>query len=281
MRGRGGVGLALLAAAAFGFANLAARTSSLPPLLLAASAYLLGGLMLSPSLRRLRVSGGDRWRLAAMGIVGGALAPALLFFGLRETRAVEASLLLTLEMVFTALLARLVLGERSTRRSLLGSALLFAAAVVVAARAQGEGASSLRGAALVALASLGWAVDNTLSARLVADHPPAALVSAKGLIGGGAALVAALVVGPMVVPSGPDALRILYVGVVAMGLSTFLFNRALQDLGASRTTALFLPGVALAGALGGAAFLHEPLGWEHAVAAALIVVGAPLAVGKS
>ena len=55
------------------------------------------------------------WLLATV-VFGGALGPALLMWGLTETTGSAASLLLTLEGVFTALIAWLIFREPFNRR---------------------------------------------------------------------------------------------------------------------------------------------------------------------
>lgn len=277
-RAGGGVGLALAAALLFGLVNVAAKGSTLSPLHLGGAAYLLAGLALAPFLRSASVERRDAPRVLAMALLGGALAPLALFAGLARTSATHASLLLTLEMVFTAILARAVLRERVTRRAALALLLLFAGALVVGASAVGPRDSNdpatLAGDALVALAALGWAADNTISADLAKRHKPHHLIALKGLIGGGAALLAAALFAraPVYVTS-ENVRAVAYIGLFGIGASTVLFYHALQRVGATRTASVFLPTTALAGVLGAAVLLGEPLRGLHVASAALAVAG--------
>src|SRR5207237_9144771 len=110
---------------------------------------LASGLLLAPFLRGFRLSARSRrpdlWKMAAMTLFGGALAPALILYGLQRTTAVHAGLLLTLELVVTGVLALLLLRERMSLRHGLGLAALLAAAIAVALADSGSGASSLLG----------------------------------------------------------------------------------------------------------------------------------------
>ena len=286
---RSGALLALLAALLFGLVSVAGRASALAPLLLGALAYLLAGIILAPTLRRVHIERRDWPKILAMGLVGGALAPALLFLGLAQATAVDASLLLTLEMVFTAILAAIFLRERAPPLAWVGIALLLASALLVAATSGArQGTTTWMGAALIAGAALGWGLDNTISTKLVgaaaqrgADTPSGAssaykphhLIALKGLIGGSAALAFALALGLR--PSVPLAeIRfVAYIGILGIGASTVLFYHALQRVGATLTTSLFIPASAIAGVLGGWLLLHEPISWIHGVAAALAVGG--------
>ncbi|MHB8605236.1 MAG: EamA family transporter, partial [Thermoplasmatota archaeon] len=85
-----GTVLALVAAVLFGLVNVVAKVSALDPLVKAGGAYLLAGLALAPALRGARVARADWPRVLAMALVGAALAPVALFFGLERTTAVDA-----------------------------------------------------------------------------------------------------------------------------------------------------------------------------------------------
>ena len=269
-----GVVLALFAAASFGLVNVAARGLPFHPLLLTGITYLLAGVALAPFLRGFRADRVDFVRILAMSLVGGAVAPTLLFLGLHRTSASSASLILTLEMVFTTILAAAFLGERARGRSLAGLALLFFASAIVAwTSAQGDAGTSLLGAILVASAALGWGIDNTLSARLVGSYKPHHILAVKGIVGGGSALAIALVLRASL-DAGPSAwARVAFIGLVGIAASVLLFYHALQRIGATRTSALFLPMTALAGVSGAALFLGERLLPQHAVAMLLVAAG--------
>ena len=269
-----GVLLALAAAALFGLVGVLAKGSALHPLWQGGLAYLLAGLLLAPFLRGARIAREDWPRVLAMGLAGGALAPALLFYGLRETTALNASLLLTLEMVFTALLAFLFLRERAKGRHALALLLLLASALLAAlAGSTQEGRSTLLGVLLVTGAALAWGVDNALSARLVGTYDPNHLLGVKGLAGGGALLLLALALRTPLALSPQDAARVLLIGALGIGGSVLLFYHALRHVGAARASATFLPASALVGAVAAALVLREPFGLLHLGALALLVGG--------
>src|SRR5207302_4669223 len=119
---------ALGAAALFGVSvPLAKRLApDVGPLMLAALLYLGAGLSLA-ALRAVRrqaaeapLRRADLPALAGLVLAGGAVAPALLLFGLRRSSGMAASLLLNLEAPLTALLAVALFGEQIGRRALLG-----------------------------------------------------------------------------------------------------------------------------------------------------------------
>lgn len=269
-----GVLLALAAALLFGLVNVAARASTVPPLVMSAYAYLLAGILLAPTLRGVRIGARDRPKVAAIALLGGALAPALLFYGLQRARASDASILLTLEMVFTAILAALFLRERVRPRAWLGVVLLFVGALLMALRtASASGETTLVGAGLVAAAALGWGVDNTLSAKLVGSYKPHQLLALKGLLGGAAGLAAALLVSEPLRVAPSELRNIAYIGILGVGASVLLFYHALRQIGATLTSSVFLPATALAGVMGAALLLGENLTRWHVLALGLAVSG--------
>lgn len=124
-----GGGLALLSAVLFGASTPLAKLllGGVHPVLLAGLLYLGSGLGLlalqawrAGSAAEAGLAGGDwRWLGAAI-LAGGIVAPVLLLWGLARTPAAAASLLLTLESVFTLSLAWILFAEPVDRRIGLG-----------------------------------------------------------------------------------------------------------------------------------------------------------------
>ncbi len=75
--------------------------------LLYAGAALVGALIRQPAEREARLRRSDGKRITLMAFFGAAVGPVALAWGLQHTSGTGASLMLTLEAVFTALLARL------------------------------------------------------------------------------------------------------------------------------------------------------------------------------
>ena len=272
-----GVSAALASALLFGFVNVVAKGGAIAPLLLSGLAYLVAGLMAAPSLRSFRPRAADLPVLLLMAAVGGVLAPAALFTGLQQATAVDASLLLTCEMVFTSAFAAVFLAERLRPLAAFGVVLLLGAAIAVAlGSARGEGASTLVGVFLVLGAALGWAVDNILGTRLMGRYRPVHMLAMKGLPGGAMAIALHLASGGGLGVAPDDWWRVLFIGGCGIGAAAFCFYVALRTIGATRTSALCLPTSALAGAMAGAIVLHEALRPLHAVAATLLMAGVTL-----
>ncbi|MGQ0534572.1 MAG: DMT family transporter [Methanobacteriota archaeon] len=279
LRSSHGAFFALGAAAFFGLLNVAARASDLHPLVLSASASLVAAAALSPFLRRGAFPRKDLPRLAGMVLAGGVAAPTILFFGLEQATAVDASFLLTTEMAFTALLAAIFLRERLRGARITGFLLLAGAALLVAGAAAGKApdaarsGSSLVGGLLVVASAFCWAVDNTVSASLSARHPPERLIALKTLLGGLITVELLLFAGaPLRLPAS-EVPTVLFLGLAGLAGSTLLFYHALRRIGATATVAMFLPTGALTGAVAGHLVLGEPVGWPHGLAAVFVIAG--------
>ena len=276
---RGGL-LAIAAAVLFGLSTPAAKAivGTVQPLLLAGLLYLGSGVGLGIAIllrqRRdgLRLTGADiPWLLATIAF-GGALGPALLMWGLTQTTGSAASLLLTLEGVFTALIAWVIFREPFNRRIGVGMAAIFAGAVLLALEAPSGHAGTL-GALAVAGACLCWAIDNNCTSK-IADVDALTLASIKGVVAGASNVALALIAGARF-PSAGLLVASSLVGFFGYGLSLVLFVLALREIGAARTGAYFSTAPFI-GAVIGLVALSEPLTFSIVCAGALMGFGAYL-----
>ena len=230
---------ALLFGASTPFAKL--LVGSVPPLALAGLLYLGSGLGLSVWLLARRSKPAklplrDVPWLAAAIAAGGIVGPALLMYGLARTEGATASLLLNLEVVFTAVMAWVVFRENVDRRVFIGMVAIAAGGVVLSWE-QIPRASSLSGPLLIAGACLAWALDNNLTRR-VSGGDAVVIAALKGLVAGCVNLGLALALGAYLPAPGAIALAGV-VGLVGYGISLVLFIMALRDLGTARAGAYF------------------------------------------
>ena len=239
---RGGL-IALMAAVLFGVSTPLVQRfgvgigSFTTAALLYAGAALIGALLRRPIEREARVQRGDAPRLALMALFGAAIGPVALAWGLQRTSGASASLMLTLEAVFTAVLARLWYHETLDRRVVLAMVLLtLGGMVLVVDRAEG-GASQMLGLLAVLVATAAWGVDNTLS-RSVADRDPGQVVMFKGALGAVATTLIAVVFGEPA-PGLWPALALIAVGATGYGLSLRFYLLAQRAFGAARTGSVF------------------------------------------
>ena len=239
-----GVREAVIAAVLFGAATpFASRlVGDASPQVIAGLLYLGSGLVLGASMllwpthRQAPLTRRDLPSLAGAVLFGGALGPLLLMVGLRTTAASTASLLLNLEVVFTAFIAWIVFHESIGRRVAVGFALIVTGGVIVSSA--GRGSFGVSSGAIAVIAACGcWALDNNLTQK-VAAKDPRQIACLKGLVAGSANLgIGALVGGSL--PSVVASISAMGIGVVGYGISLMLFVTALRSLGSARTGAYF------------------------------------------
>lgn len=182
-----------------------------------------------------RVRCGDWVRLALVSVFGVVGASSGVIFAQRYISAGVSSLLTTINPVFTALLAWLILGQKLTRRPAAGVALALAGFLIVLLLG-GPGArfsvTNAVGVLLMASSPLSWAAYTVLSKPLVGRYP-SAYVAAYGTILGALCLL------PLVTPTFLRAVAglsprgwgaALFSGVLAMAVSYLFWYRGLRVL---------------------------------------------------
>jgi drug/metabolite transporter (DMT)-like permease len=254
---RGGL-LALLAATLFGASTPLVQRFGVglgafsTAALLYAGAALAGALLRQPVEFEARLRRADTGRLLAMAAFGAVIGPVALAWGLQHTSGTSASLMLTLEALFTALLAWLLYRETMGRRVWSAMLLLLAGGSVLVLDQGRGGETGMWGLLAVLLATAAWGVDNTLS-RALAERDPGQVVLAKAAIGAAATTGLAIILGEPL-PSYAAALALLLVGATGYGLSLRFYLLAQRAFGAARTGSVFafapFIGAALAVALG-------------------------------
>lgn len=249
-----GISAALASALLFGLTTPLAKhlVSTVDPWLVAGLLYmgsgvgiglLLLGDVLSPHhpgkarLEALALRRADIPWLAAATLAGGIVAPVLLLMGLRSADAASASLLLNLELVFTASIAWLMFREATSRRVVSGLCVIFVGGLLLAWPPKGPSHGNLGALLMITGACLGWAVDNNLTRR-ISTADARLIAGIKGLAAGGTNIALAHWLGA-VLPSVGSVAAALMLGFVGYGLSLVLFIVALRELGTARTSAYF------------------------------------------
>jgi len=231
-----------------------------------------GGSVLTRPTRRGQWAG-----LAVVGIFGGALAFALFFEGLAMASAVDAAFLQKTLLVWVALLAVPLLGER------LGALQIGAIALLVIGQIGLAGGTTTllgRGQAMVLGATLIWAVEVIIAKRLLADLSSwtvgltrmgvgsVVLVAWTLIRGDGAALTAL---------TGNQWMWVLVTGVILAGYVSTWFA-ALSRAPAVDVTAVLVVGAvitALLAAVVKGSPLVPQLGWVALVLAGAVLVAWP------
>lgn len=275
---RGGL-LALLAAALFGLSTPLVQGfgAGVGPFTTAALLYggaaLVAAVMRRPATREAQLRRGDLPRLVAMASMGAVVGPVALAWGLQRTSGSSASLMLTLEAVFTALLAWRWYGETLDRRVIVAVALLLVGGVVLVLEQGLVGQVQLLGLLAVTVATVAWGIDNTLS-KGVADRDPGQVVLVKAVLGTLATVLMGWLWSEPVPGLGP-ALALLAVGATGYGLSLRFYLLAQRAFGAARTGSVFAFAPFI-GALGAFALGDRSGSWLMGVGGLLMVCGVVL-----
>jgi drug/metabolite transporter (DMT)-like permease len=258
---RGGL-LALTAAVLFGISTpLVQRFGAGVGAFATAALLYLGAATAGALLRQrveqeARIQSGDFPRLLAMAAAGAVIGPVALAWGLQRTSATSASLMLTLEAVFTAVLAWRMYRETMDRRVRTAMLLLVVGGSLLVVNQGRIGGAELWGLLAVLVATAAWGLDNTLS-RTLAERDPGQVVLAKAVLG--AAVTSILAVGfDESLPTLHAALSLFAVGATGYGLSLRFYLLAQRAFGAARTGSVFafapFIGAALAVGLGDQSF---------------------------
>ena len=205
--------------------------------LLYAGAAAVAWFLRRPAAKEAGIQKSDWPRLFAMAGSGAVIGPVALAWGLQHTSGSSASLMLTLEAVFTAVLAWRWYGETLDKRVNAAVVLLLTGGVVLVIEQGTLGQVQLWGLLAVMLATVAWGVDNTLS-RGVAERDPGQVVLVKAVLGSVCTLALATLFDEPT-PLATTAMGLVAVGATGYGLSLRFYLLAQRTFGAARTGSVF------------------------------------------
>jgi drug/metabolite transporter (DMT)-like permease len=213
--------------------------------------------------------------LAFVILCGSTIAPLLLLNGLSQTTAINASLLLNAESLFTVAIAFVFLNERCSKREYIGILLLLAGVVFVTTNgAFGELSLSqnILGNLLVIGACFFWGIDNNLSKFLSQKRDIVMVTGLKCFIGGLALLGISFVLGFNFTIPLRTIPYILFVGAFSIAFSILFFLFALRKIGSMRTGVIFSLS-SLFGAVLAFIVLREPFTMIQLAAGFVMILG--------
>lgn len=268
--------LALLAATLFGLSTplLQIWGKGLGPFstacLLYAGAAIVGAALRRGTEREAELRRSDAPRLLLVAFFGAIVGPVALAWGLQRVSGAGASLLLTLEALFTAVFAHLLYRETMDRRVWAAMFLLLGGGALLALDQTAAGSAQLSGLLAVLVATVAWGADNTAS-RALADRDPGQVVMAKSAFGAIATFGLAVALGEPL-PDPAASLGLLAIGASGYGLSLRFYLLAQRSFGAARTGSVFACAPFI-GALGALVMGDRSGGWLMAGAGLLMGFG--------
>jgi len=229
------------------------------PLVVAGMIYFVGGILLfgihlSPFHKKLltlfetpketetKISKKDYRTLALVIFCGSITAPLLLLYGLNETTAINTSLLLNTECLFTVLIAFAFLRERGTKKDYFAILLLFVGVIFITTNGEFQMltlTSKTTGNLLIVGACLFWGIDNNLSKFLSKKRDIVMITGLKCFIGGSVLLGMSFILGIDINVTLASIPYILTVGAFSIAFSILLFLFALREIGSMQTGVIF------------------------------------------
>lgn len=218
----------------------------------------------------------DGWLLLVMSLTGFVFSGPMVYFGVRYSTAVNCNLVMSVAPLLTALLAVVLIGEKTSRRMITGALMGMVGVGWLLVGGPGHDSGPLfnpgdllflGGAALFALYSV-------VGRKVMARRSPASVTALACLI----AIPMLYVMAGFELQHHPINLKPeSYIGlaIICLGPTTvanWSWNQAVKSLGAGGAM-VFINTLPLYGALMGAVLLGEKLGLEHLIGGGLIVLG--------
>ena len=244
------------------------------PVVVSGFGMILSGVLLQAYRPWLNPTKGSVPYLLFLGLVGAGVAYVMFATGLNETTAVNASLLDNAEVLFTALIAYSMLGERLGRGQAAMGALIAAGIVVVSTNLDLAGVQFLQGLVgnlLIIGATLLWAVENNVIATVASRFGAPLMSKFRNLIGGLVIVAVVVLAGLPVKLTGFDVI-VLVVLAFAVSGTTYFFIAALQRLGAIRMILTYSLSTVF-GAVFALVVLREQITPVQLLGGALIIAG--------
>ena len=265
--------------------------ANMSPLVVAGMIYLIGGVVLfvlrfSPLNERIlklletptqtedKITRGDYGVLTLVILFGSIAAPLLLLYGLNQTTAVNASLLLNAEVLLTVIIAFSFYKERGSTKDYLAIGVILIGVLFLTTNGQLQNATftEVSGNLLIIGACLFWGIDNNLSKRLSRKRDLLLVTGLKCLIGGTALLILVLAIGINLYFPITTLPYLLSVGAFSIALSILLFTFALREIGVMRTGVVYSTS-ALFGAILAFFVLGEPFTIIQLFAGLMMIIG--------
>ncbi|MEK0330811.1 MAG: DMT family transporter [Nitrosopumilus sp.] len=248
-----GIALALAAASMEALADVIPKplmedTQILPasPLMIVFLIYIVNGAIFTPftvkSKPLSKFSIKPLYALTALGIVE-VLSTIFFLYGLKDTSAINASILGNSEIVFGVIIAMIVLGERIKRKEILPFMLIGFGAILIPFGTDifegGFMTNFVVGDLMILISGLFLGIVMTMYKKLGDKFDSRRIIQYTSFVGAAIALGAILVLG-IPFELDPNHLpTILITGVIGIGMPIFFILIALRYIGAVRTILVF------------------------------------------
>ena len=281
-----GIALTLAAASMEALADvipkpLMADTQILPtsPLLIVFLIYIVNGAIFTPltvkSKPLSKFSIKPLYALTALGIVE-VLSTIFFLYGLKDTSAINATILGNSEIVFGVIIAMIVLGERIKRKEILPFMLIgFGAILIPLGTDISEGGfmtNFVIGDLMILVSGLFLGIVMTMYKRMGDKFDSRRIIQYTSFVGAAVALGGILIMG-IPFELDPNHLpTILITGVIGIGMPVFFILIALRYIGAVRTILVFST-TTVFGVMFANLLLGEIISMANVAAIGIVIVG--------
>ncbi|UYG02883.1 DMT family transporter [Halomonas sp. LR3S48] len=217
-------------------------------------------------------------KLAVLGLLGMGLWQGLAYVAAETTTATNMGILAAMVPLLTVLLSALILREAPSLGGTLGGLLALFGVLVLLGRGDPLALLDLEvalGDLLMVVAATCYALYGVMLKRWPLGLPPWVVLYAQ-VVFAVLFLLPPYLMGPMTPVDGQNVWLILYAGIPASIITTFLWMRAIRQIGASQAS-IFINLMPLFSALIAMAFLGERIAAFHLVGGALVLAGVVMA----
>jgi drug/metabolite transporter (DMT)-like permease len=217
-------------------------------------------------------------KLATLGLLGMGLWQGLAYVAAETTSATNMGILAAMVPLLTVLLSALILREAPSLGGTVGGLVALFGVLVLLGR--GDPLSLLElevalGDLLMMVAATCYALYGVMLKRWPLDLPPWVLLYAQ-VVFAVLFLLPPYLMGPMTPVDGHNVWLILYAGIPASIVTTYLWMRAIRQIGASQAS-IFINLMPLFSALIAMAYLGERIALFHLVGGVLVLAGVLMA----
>jgi len=255
-------------------------TTELNPVTISFFIFIINGLFFSPfarksgSIRKIRKK--DLFFLSLIGMAEGS-ALITYFFGLRDSTAINASVLNNGEIMFSILLALIIFRERLQKMERIPFSMIIIGMVVlpIGYDFYNNGITMTKlvfGDILLLLAGFFWALDINISNHVSDRLGSQRITQLASFVAGLFALSLILI---FQIPFKIDFIHmptIAIIGIISIGMSTALFITGLKLIGAVRTILIYSINSAFGVVLSGV-FLHETVTMASILSVSIAFLG--------
>ena len=256
------------------------QTIEISPVMLAVMIYLINALFFTSLTKNsTSIKSIGRRNMLFLAIIGIAEVSALItyFFGLKDTTAINASILSEGEMIFSLLIAITVMRERLQRKELTPFAMIIVGMIVIPVGIDlydnGFAVSDLVfGDALILLSGLFYALDINLCKLLSRKMDSRRMIQLTSLFSGIFALGLLVFFNISFNVDWSQIPSIVLLSIIGTGIASLLFIVALRLIGAVRTVLLYSSSTAFS-VIFSSIFLGEQITLANVASVALVIGG--------